>query len=589
MAKRLGYVALISLVAACAAAQTSEDEDGEDTSSLGEHLAAKPIDPIVVGPIVVDPPVMPIGPLPPIMKDGGGVIPVPPYGDGGGGSSDGGGGSGDGGKTDGGSHDAGTDAGHDAGNDAGHDGGSTQLDLRKSFAVTDQALLTGFSLQRVLDQLTHQAATPTTSLGLYQQWWDTQHTAAQKTTNGPHCDDETTGGLPSHDGFPWQCPRNEADLDTTNPFDSAGNAFVFPIGVFNRFDLAPTDGSNCGEYRIVFGNTRSRNLVIFEAVLPNPSPTCGIDACRPVADLWASLSDAGRTVTDVRARLEQLYFTGLPGFEPVVHINHYGVNGGQIRSNQFQSGSLAQQLWLLHEFKLGKVCTAGVCSVVITPTTVKTNPGTQLFSDATTDSRKATFQSEFVGQVANLAVNDINGFGMVIPDNVNSGQSHSQSFDTGLESPTITNNYGAVFSPTGAFAHAIQTKLTQIGSTLTPAQIVARATTQSCGGCHEFSNNQSLGGGLTWPSSGTFVQVSETGSEQGGFGPAFPISPALKNVFLPHRRDVLASFIARAPSSCGTSSAPVNAAPVSVGSTADLAAAGSAAPKQNLGGTRSVH
>ncbi|MBS2019342.1 MAG: hypothetical protein JST00_41145 [Deltaproteobacteria bacterium] len=459
---------------------------------------------------------------------------------------------------------------------AAADGGAAALDLRKSFAVTDQALLTGFTFKRVVDKLTAEATTPVTSRALYTQWWDTQHTKAQGIATGPHCDDALMSGVPSFNGFPWQCPRNEGDLAQTNPFDSLGDAFVFPIGVFNRFDLAPANGANCGEYRIVFGNTRSRNLVIFEAVMPNPNPSCGIDACRPIAQFWANLSSSTLTAAQVKSRLEQLYFTGVAGFEPVVKVSHYGAAGGQIRSNQFMSGPNGQ-LWNLKEFKLAKTCnaTTGACTLRVNPATVKTNPAPQLFSDAATDARKADFQTAFVGQVASLARSDINTFGMRLANTFNAGQSHSQSFDPGLTSPTITNDYAAVFNPSGAFAQKIQTRLTQIGSTLTPKQIVDRATTQSCGGCHQFTNGRSLGGGLTWPSSNGFVQVSETGSEAGGFGPAFPISPALKTVFLPHRRDVLTTFLKRPKVTCNPADGGAVSAP-------DASA-------ETIGGGSSVH
>jgi hypothetical protein len=45
------------------------------------------------------------------------------------------------------------------------------------------------------------------------------------------------------------------------------------IEPFNRFDVAPSDGSHCGEYRIVYtkrsgiANSLVRNLIIFEAAL----------------------------------------------------------------------------------------------------------------------------------------------------------------------------------------------------------------------------------------------------------------------------------------------------------------------------------
>jgi hypothetical protein len=575
MSKRITYLMLVTL-AACTGAK-GDEHVGEN---IGETEGAlTPLAACDEKGCTGEKPKPPPPPPPPPRDGGGGGYPD-------GGATDAGSPPDGGPKPDGGVIVDG--GGADAGNDGGsNDGGTGALDLRKSFAVTDQTILTGFTFQRVMDQLTTQGATPTTSLGLYRQWWDTQRTAAQGLTNGPHCDDQNVGGVPSHNGFPWQCPRNEGDLATSDPFSPQGGAFVFPIGVFNRFDLAPANGANCGEHRIVFGNTRSRNLVIFEAVLPNPSPSCGIDACRPVADFWAGLSAPNLSANDVRARLEQFYFTGLPGFEPVVHVNHYGAASGQIRTNQFQSGSAGNQLWMLREFKLGKVCTApGACVLRIVPTTVKTNPGAQLFSDASGHPQQAAFQNELVGSmVSTLAQNDLNGFGMSVPDAFNSGQSHSQSFDSNPSSPTITNDYRQLFSQTGAFAGAIQGRLNQINSPLSPLEIVERATTQSCGGCHEFSNNRPLGGALSWPASLGFVHVSEQGSEPGGFGPAFPISPALKNVFLPHRRDVMQSFLQRPVVACGSAPKPV--APPLVTTQAALE---QSPPKgETIGGTRSVH
>jgi hypothetical protein len=305
-----------------------------------------------------------------------------------------------------------------------------------------------------------------------------------------------------------------------------------------------------------------------------------------VQDLWASLSTPGTTSAQARARLEQLFFTGLPGFEPVVHVNHYGAVGGQVRTNQFMSGAAGTQLWMLKESKLAKTCPAGLpCRLEIVPVTTKTNPAPQLFSDASIDPRKAAFQSAFVDMVPTLAQGGLTTFGMTVPDTFNSGQSHSESLDTGLSSPTITNDYRALFSPGGAFAAAIQTKLNGIGSTLTPTQIVERATTQSCGGCHHHSAERSLGGGLVWPSTLGFVHVSENGTEQGGFGPAFPISPALKEVFLPHRRNVVASFLAKPPVVCGPPPLLVNQ-PIVISKEALVS---SAPLKMIIGGQRTVH
>jgi hypothetical protein len=81
---------------------------------------------------------------------------------------------------------------------------------------------------------------------------------------------------------------------------------------------------------------------------------------------------------------------------------------------------------------------------------------------------------------------------------------------------------------------AIESKLTQMGSSLTVDNILTRATTQTCAGCHRLSAGASLGGTAgTWPSDGGFVQVNESGG----------LSPALTGTFIPHRIQVLESFI----------------------------------------------
>ena len=60
------------------------------------------------------------------------------------------------------------------------------VDTRRSLVVTEQAILAGFSFQRVMTQLAAQSGVPgTTALSLFQQWWDTQN-PAPGTTSGPH-------------------------------------------------------------------------------------------------------------------------------------------------------------------------------------------------------------------------------------------------------------------------------------------------------------------------------------------------------------------------------------------------------------------
>ena len=75
-----------------------------------------------------------------------------------------------------------------------------------------------------------------------------------------------------------------------------------------------------------------------------------------------------------------------------------------------------------------------------------------------------------------------------------------------------------------------------LGATISTTQLLNRATSQTCAGCHQLSSNGltgDLGNGLLWPQSAGFVHVTETGD----------LSSALQDNFLPHRADVLVGFI----------------------------------------------
>src|SRR5438128_11241322 len=154
--------------------------------------------------------------------------------------------------------------------------------------ITEPEMLQGFDFQRVLQALT--AGTGTTPLALYQQWFDTQNPKpGLAVADAPHCDDFLTDGKPSFNGFPRRCPTPEGILATTDPF--AAHDYT-PIGITNRFDLTPLDGSNCGQYRIIYAKRMAQKFpkemlhIIFEGVLPNPNPSVGAAGCRVVAQFW---------------------------------------------------------------------------------------------------------------------------------------------------------------------------------------------------------------------------------------------------------------------------------------------------------------
>ncbi len=411
------------------------------------------------------------------------------------------------------------------------------VDPRRSLVVTDQTILSGFSFSLVMNQLVSTSGVATTELDLFHQWWDTARPAPGLGL-GAHCD---SAGIANMNGFPYTCPRKEGDQALVDPFATPTtnpNAYI-PVGLFNRFDLAPNRGTNCGEYRIAYAkrsgitNGFDRNLIIFEAVLPNPHPDRGLEGCRPVADFWAGLSTDPDPISRA-SKLRTFYFIGLPGFMPVVHIDNYGnrnTGAGQVRTNQFMQAN-----WLLREFKVRKECNVLPCALRFVPVTVKTNPGGTLFNPASAHAQAATFQgSAFPGQVSRLAVNDLNLFTMFTSDVHNSGQSDAQS----ATENHYVNQFGVGLNP---FRTNIQTQLTSIGSALTPDHIVARAQAQSCAGCHQLSNGANLGGGLTWPFSLRFTHVSEA-TELGPDGARHRISQALTNVFIPHRKVVFETFI----------------------------------------------
>jgi hypothetical protein len=411
------------------------------------------------------------------------------------------------------------------------------VDPRASLIVTDTSIVTAIPFQKLMNQLVTQSGVPgLTALGLFQSWWST--------ALPPTCS-------PLFNGFPYECPRNEGSQATANPFINPGanpDEYI-PTALVNRFDLAPLNGSDCGEYRVIFArragitNPGSRNLIIFEAVLPNPNPAAGLSGCMPVAKFWATLTTTTSAATRA-SMLNTFYFTGLGGgFMPVIHIDNYGNRTGPVATGQVRTDQFMQPPWTLREFKVRQVLcsTSGPpCGLEFNPFMDATNPDGTLFNPSSSHPLAPAFQNTGLPpQVPALAVNDINLFNMASSNAFNSGQSRSQGPD---------NNYLFQFGPNPSpFRTNIQNQLTTLGSPLTPQDIVARSLALSCAGCHQFSNGANLGGGIIWPPSLGFVHVSEQ-TEPGPFGTRFRISPALTSVFLPHRKAVLETFL---NSSCG--------------------------------------
>ena len=429
------------------------------------------------------------------------------------------------------------------------------IDSRRSLVVTEVDILSRFPLKRVLDQLVVQSGvTGLTSLDLFHQWWDTQNPAAQRFGHEPHC----TGFL---NGFPFTCRPAPSEggqaAPTVNPFVDPNHPDAYlPIGLFNRFDLAVADGSHCGEYRIVYAKRSGieqplqRNLLIFEAKLPNPLPHQGLEGCRRIVDFWADLSK--EDAIDRRAQdLERFYFQGQGNIAPVVHISHYGDNPnseGQVRTNQFFNAPAFA--WSLREFKLIRTCSGGRCSAMrFIPVTDKVNPFGELHNADRTDPTAVGYRNHFLTQIEvnpdetdeplqGLAAATLDDIRFDIPNDAdNTGQSQA--------SGSVENDYVHHFTSAtqATFATAMQAKLNAIGSPLTPTAIILRAESQSCAGCHRLLNGTDIGGGLTWPPSLDFTHVTERQTEIIDGQTAFVISPALKNVFIPQRARIMEDYL----------------------------------------------
>jgi hypothetical protein len=514
-------------------------------------------------------------------------------------------------------------------------GNAAAIDIKRSLAIIDLPTLaaTGengvglFSLKRVLNVMVATSGAPSVggAAELYQRIFDTNNTrAASFVPDGQHCDDQKNAtGAPVLNGFPIQCPRQEgvlANLSQHDPFCTGPGCDPYsPIAITNRFDLAPPTGETCGQYRIVFGKGTGgqapvplagnkeafdRNLIIFEAVLPNPQPQRGLAACAPVVQFWAGLSAIDSPALRA-AELNRFFFQGLPGFEAGLKFSHFtgavhpqsGVQlSGQIRANQFML-AVGFQGWQLREYNVERACPGGnrPCVSKVKMVTTKANPSGSLFEDGNTTPVALAFRNPstpggFISQIPQLALGDVNQINMNgLGPQFNGAQSTSSP---ALNFPLASNdtNYNPLFKPGGAFAAAIQTRLDSLGSTLTPTEIVRRAQTQACAGCHELSTSTAfapppfgfggsvgaaqLGGGLVWPDAAqsgpqtgsivSFTQTSEVNLQP--IDPAsgvtcdttctadpltcqceWVISAALTDVFLPFRRDNMASFLAGLP------------------------------------------
>jgi hypothetical protein len=485
------------------------------------------------------------------------------------------------------------------------------IDIRLSIFVTDKKTVEQLSFTEVMQQLVDQSGDKSlTKETLFAQWWDSQNHAPGVASASHHCNDESEpdgNRLTTLNKFPYRCPRPEGDLATDNPFDPTKDDGYIPIAYSNRFDLADPSGRDCGQYRVVFarvsgantgsghpGDPVNRNLIIFEAGVKNPLPPTTIAApsgnnpnslenlkgCKPIVQFWANLSKPTMTTVERGKALKEFFLRGIPdaGVGPVIHVDNFRGDGhGQIRSNQFirhgaqdpnDNDQKRQFIWTLREFKIDRDA-PGLTSIAIIPQTVKANPGTALFDPNSTDPRAPDFYDHLISQLDALRggggdESNIDTFSYNNPDKFNSFESDESSdavISLGGELGSAFDRFtdGNLSAPRGYLYRLIERELAAKKSTLIPEQIVARLQTQTCAGCHEFSNKNlfaskhlqnpanDLGSGLNWTQSLGFTQESEAAFEAGpdGNGTRYLISDLLKDVFLPERLVNMERFLAQ--------------------------------------------
>lgn len=451
---------------------------------------------------------------------------------------------------------------------------TTQIDPHRSLMVHDSETLSDsavdFSLERTLGMMASQVTVDvpgTTAASMFQQLWDTQnHSSSAVIGPGVHCDDNgsTINGFPVNN-----CPRAEGNEAAAANL-STQMAEYLPTALVNRIDLSHKGWKNCGEHRIIYGKRGDgiqKNLIIFEAVLPNPFPGCR-SGCRDVVEFWANLSND----TDPASRaikLEDFFYNGLPGFSPVVNVNHYNSSAsasfygasesGQIRTNQF-----LQSPWLLKEFKTQTTCISGSCDFDIVPISVKGNPYGELWNQDIANAGSPSipgldvlatdYQADTLAQVTDtfLGNPDINAFSYAVDANKNAADSNSQG---GFQEDNYRRQM-IDLSADNTFENDIDNAGSLLSTPLTKQQIANRATALSCAGCHQpgsfsLTSPNSIGPGQSWPNALSFVHVdvdpnhnlnSMTGFDVAMFNgnpDGFNISPALLDVFLPAREDNL--------------------------------------------------
>lgn len=417
--------------------------------------------------------------------------------------------------------------------------------------VTDPEVLAEFPLEKVVRQILDFQGVDWTAEETMQRLFDTMNSNADRRFDDViHCDSDLSPAT-QFKGDSFLCPRAEGILASSEGFFQEGDPDSFiPVAIVNRFDLTPIDGSKCGQYRIIYAkrsgltDPHDRVFLIFEAALANPLPGC-LESCRPVAQFWKGLE--GKTKTDIATHLRTFFFAGIPGFKPAVHPVHYGLGsteqgyggseGGQIRVSAHMGESSE---WIMREMQLTNNPENGLPMFV--PVTVKNNPPAAYFDpqgENLNGMAEPMRQNFLWNDLMPLSSKSLTGVQMFTMPEFNGAES--------VLSGAKKNDYFAAATSGGdmSYIDLVQEQIDAQGLNLDcpdndpfdAEAALRRATTLSCAGCHApqdfLGEDRSIGCGLTWPATTGQAHINEKGE----------ISAALADVFLPHRAEVMQTFL----------------------------------------------
>ncbi len=419
--------------------------------------------------------------------------------------------------------------------------------------ITDPQVLAKVPLRRVVEQLLTSSKAPYSPEEAMARFFDTMNaTEYGQFDDVVHCDHVDPELLISTNEDTFTCPRAEGTLASSQGLfvDGHPDSFI-PVAIVNRFDLTPINAMRCGQYRIVYAkrsgltDPKNRVFLIFEPSLANPA-VC-LEACRPIAQDWAALQ--GKGTEEIGQFVEALFFEGVHGFAPVIHPSSFGVDredtqgytggfddgdeGGQIRVSMHM-----EDPWAMHELRFRESPLTGGFDFV--PTTVKNNPTAALFEPQnSTEAAGAAWSMLLNSSLPTLARADLPSIQIFTPRAINGFES--------MLGGAKKNDYHSAATSGGdmTYIQYLDESLVKVaagidcppGDPLDAEAILDRATTQSCAGCHAPSEligeDRSIGCGLTWPDSIGQVHVTEKSE----------LSPALTDVFLPHRAKVLETYL----------------------------------------------